>query len=387
MILMADNTSFATPRQIQDLATKRYQDGKPLFSFPEGVIELFRKHKLSQLQPAVPSFKMNMSLDEFSNYLLDMPFKVNNIVSHPPNIASVPSAEAEIFPHKNDIFCFKLLSYLERKYHTHDYFEITIVLDGTLTLMFEGTNLTMSTGDFCIIPPLAPHCQPINSDSFSLGISIRKSTFDKVFSNLLNKKDLLSTFFRNSLFGTNQSNYLKMKTELTPRILFTLQQLAYESYQTDIYANPSSINLLNQFFYLILRNYSDSITIYDDSIFLKDTYDFAQILHYVQQNYQTITLTSLAEKFHFSSAYLSKLFTRHLGKGFSSIIIDLKMDKASELLCETTLSINEICTTIGYQAPEHFSRAFKNIFGCNPKDYRRNYNDKNSIKKTPDRMH
>lgn len=46
------------------------------------------------------------------------------------------------------------------------------------------------------------------------------------------------------------------------------------------------------------------------------------------------------------------------------------MVKATELLKLTTLSIADIGTAVGYGNPLHFSRAFKNIYGVSPREWR-----------------
>jgi AraC-like DNA-binding protein len=49
------------------------------------------------------------------------------------------------------------------------------------------------------------------------------------------------------------------------------------------------------------------------------------------------------------------------------------MNRASELLKLSDLTINEISKRCGYQNQLHFSRAFKNIFGVSPHHWRGKY--------------
>ena len=46
------------------------------------------------------------------------------------------------------------------------------------------------------------------------------------------------------------------------------------------------------------------------------------------------------------------------------------MSKAAELLKLTQLSINDIGIAVGYDNSLHFSRAFKNIYGISPREWR-----------------
>ena len=49
------------------------------------------------------------------------------------------------------------------------------------------------------------------------------------------------------------------------------------------------------------------------------------------------------------------------------------MYKASELLKNTKMPVAEVGASVGYDNQLHFSRAFRNIFGISPKNYRDNH--------------
>lgn len=76
-----------------------------------------------------------------------------------------------------------------------------------------------------------------------------------------------------------------------------------ESNKGDIYCNNCSISWANILFSAILRNYSETIQFnkYDIGS------DFSLIVQYIQNNYKTLTLSALAEYFHYSEAHLSVL--------------------------------------------------------------------------------
>lgn len=51
-------------------------------------------------------------------------------------------------------------------------------------------------------------------------------------------------------------------------------------------------------------------------------------------------------------------------------LVNYKIDKASELLKNTDLSIKAVASSVGYSDPLTFSKIFKKITGDNPKGYR-----------------
>ncbi|MDO4572261.1 MAG: helix-turn-helix domain-containing protein, partial [Clostridia bacterium] len=234
-----------------------------------------------------------------------------------------------------------------------------------------GESFALTEGEMCIVPPRVPHNHPLEPEDLVLGIVVRKSTFDSIFGSLLTNNDLVSTFFRNALYGADQSNYLRLKTERLPRIEQLVQQLAYEAGRSDLYANACCVSLLNLFLAEALRQYSDTITFYRMESYAQHHGDFALILQYIQQNFRSVTLASLAEAFHYSETYLCKLIQRNLNQSFTETVRSLKMARAAEYLTHTQLKIAEIADLVGYDSVDHFSRTFRARYGMPPREYRK----------------
>ena len=98
----------------------------------------------------------------------------------------------------------------------------------------------------------------------------------------------------------------------------------------------------------------------------------ARIRSYIQENIADVTRNSIAEHFHFSPNYLSKLFRNVEGVSLITYIQNQRMERAKELLANTDQSISEIAMEIGYPNFSHFSKRFRLFFGCSPNEYRRN---------------
>lgn len=82
------------------------------------------------------------------------------------------------------------------------------------------------------------------------------------------------------------------------------------------------------------------------------------------------TLCQLADDLGTSRSALSELFHRAYQTGPIEYMIQLRIDKACELLRFSTLRIYEVATELGYSDPLYFSRQFKQIVGVSPKQYR-----------------
>jgi len=86
---------------------------------------------------------------------------------------------------------------------------------------------------------------------------------------------------------------------------------------------------------------------------------------------EEITLSSLAEKFHFSPQYLSKRFKEMYHTTVMNYISQLRMDKASSLLKLSDLTVQEIASTIGYEDDNYFGKVFRKHYGISPTQYRK----------------
>ena len=65
-----------------------------------------------------------------------------------------------------------------------------------------------------------------------------------------------------------------------------------------------------------------------------------------------------------------KIFKDGIGKSPQEFLLNYRMIKAAELLKLTKLSIKDVSNAVGYPNQLHFSRAFKNIYGISPRDWR-----------------
>lgn len=113
---------------------------------------------------------------------------------------------------------------------------------------------------------------------------------------------------------------------------------------------------------------------------LRDFY-IHEALSYIEHNFQNdITVEDIADSCGLNRSYFGKIFKSAIGKSPQEFLLNYRMLKAAELLKLTKLSISDISNAVGYVNPLHFSRAFKNIYGIPPRDWR---NQNKIIKTTP----
>ena len=94
------------------------------------------------------------------------------------------------------------------------------------------------------------------------------------------------------------------------------------------------------------------------------------MLNFIQNNYQDVTLESLAEQFHLSEPYVSKYIKDKSGKTFGEHVAHIRMKRAKTLLKNGNMTVENIAYAVGYQNVEHFNRTFKKSFDMTPIQYR-----------------
>lgn len=110
---------------------------------------------------------------------------------------------------------------------------------------------------------------------------------------------------------------------------------------------------------------------------LRDFY-IHEAIHYIEHNFQNnITVEDIAQVCGLNRSYFGKIFKMGVGKTPQEFLLNFRMSKAAELLKLTQLSINDIGLAVGYDNSLHFSRAFKNIYGISPREWRNRNKMKN----------
>lgn len=85
-----------------------------------------------------------------------------------------------------------------------------------------------------------------------------------------------------------------------------------------------------------------------------------------------LTIEQLAAKFYVSPAQLKKCFYSVYGESVQAYIRAYKMQSAAVCLETTDRAVAEIASAFGYDNSSKFSKAFRNVIGISPTEYRKN---------------
>ena len=213
----------------------------------------------------------------------------------------------------------------ENNYHSHDFPEIGIILEGEGLYHLDDEYIPVQTGDVLIFNPGIRH-ESIIDDG---------------------EKGRVEFFF-----GFSDVNFCGMK--------------------------PNHIELKSFLVHLLLnivREETGQVELAEGKEFdyagKKDTAE--KIADYLEEHYaDKITLDHIAENMYLSPFYISKIFKSEMGESPIHYLIRVRMEKAKSLLeSGVSLSIGEIAERVGYEDAYHFSKLFKKAYGVSPSRMRK----------------
>lgn len=126
-------------------------------------------------------------------------------------------------------------------------------------------------------------------------------------------------------------------------------------------------SLLYAFFAVLSKDASDS----GKDLKSRENFYVERAVGYIRNYYSSeIKITDIANYLCVDRSYLYKLFQNSFQMSPQQYLTQFRISRAKELLSTTTLSIEHIASSCGYQNALVFSKAFKRKLGCTPTVYR-----------------
>lgn len=97
------------------------------------------------------------------------------------------------------------------------------------------------------------------------------------------------------------------------------------------------------------------------------------IVEYIHNNLDSkIEIKTLAELSHFSPFHFHRISRALLGEPIGAYISRTRVEAAAKMIRYTSLGIENIAYSVGFETPSSLSKMFKNHFGISPSAYRKN---------------
>lgn len=97
-----------------------------------------------------------------------------------------------------------------------------------------------------------------------------------------------------------------------------------------------------------------------------------KIIEFIEMNYsRDISVSEMSHYIGLDRSYLYSIFKSYLNVSPQEFLINLRIDKACDLMKNNLLNIGDISRSVGYEDPLLFSKIFKKIKGSSPKEFRK----------------
>jgi transcriptional regulator, AraC family len=91
------------------------------------------------------------------------------------------------------------------------------------------------------------------------------------------------------------------------------------------------------------------------------------IIAYMKENYaEEISLSKMSKSTYLSPVYISKIFKEETGFSPINYLINIRLEKAKEMLEKGRITIKDVAKNVGYEDAYYFSKLFKKYYGYPP---------------------
>jgi AraC family transcriptional regulator, arabinose operon regulatory protein len=169
-------------------------------------------------------------------------------------------------------------------------------------------------------------------------------------------------FYYNLLTKTKKNGPINAILNTSRQLLF------YDIIQhLELMNDTDNIIYSNSCLYAFLSSFQSS----EMKISVNENDIIQQCITYMKDNLdKNLRLDDLSSHLNLSSSHLSAVFKNRMKYSPIHLFTSFKVQKACQLLMDSSRNIKTIAYSLGYDDQYHFSRVFKNIMGVSPKNFK-----------------
>ncbi len=252
-------------------------------------------------------------------------------------------------------------------FHRQDFFFINYAYKNSYQALSEKyNNLIVIEEDECYVgQPYSGYALRADSEEnvIIIGVLIKKDSFFREYLPTVYTDSDLFKFFINPQTNKFSDEYIHLPVTREHAIRMILEMMVME------YADrkEDTQRILKSMLQTLLLEIARRYRIEKTGASPKSVSE--QILDYMEDHSDVVTLKDIAAHFHYHPNYISALLHRETGRKFTEILLKKRMERAVLLMKNTTLSIEEIAAMLGYSNHSNFYKAFKEYYGVTPREF------------------
>lgn len=256
--------------------------------------------------------------------------------------------------------------------HRHDFIEMVYAYKSSFIQFINGERIVMEEGDLCVLDTNVTHTiEKANRDTYIVNILMRKSFFNDHILAMLSQNPLISRFLLSAIYQPEiGGKYLMFRTQNNDHVRRCITTAMCEKLDPKIASNTVIACQIVLLFSELIRLSETDITLSEMQS------DVFEVVQYIENHYQNLSLQEVAKRFHYHPNYLSRLLKKQTGKTYNELIQDIRMRKVELLLKHTELQVERIAEETGFSNQYHFYRQFKKAYDMTPAMYRKLYQRK-----------
>lgn len=246
-------------------------------------------------------------------------------------------------------------------YHNHDFVEVSIVTSGQLEYLIEGKKYKLKKDDVLISNPGVYHQALVDSHTVcsELHIGLGNLNIDEKGPNQITLSKwppIVSIKKYNNEFVECCKEIEKEQRLRTLGHSFMLKSLTMK---------------LLLIIYREMDERSAPTSLQGAQLESRDKKVIVQtVIDYMQDYYMNdISLDNISKNMYLSPVYISKIFKEEIGTSPINYLIQIRLEKARELMETEDLPVNVIAKSVGYEDAYYFSKLFKKYYGSAPSTY------------------
>lgn len=247
--------------------------------------------------------------------------------------------------------------------HYHTDYEINLVLNASGTRIVGDTEEKFGPVDLVMTGPNLPHAWKSASKEGHHVITIQFS--EKILDFPILKKRLFSTIKELLVESRRGLSFPDSTNSLIIDKIVRLTRLQGFHTALEFFVILYDLSISNR--QVLVSNQYDQNTIVSSA----KSRRIMKVCEYIDAHFEDpVKLSDVSALVNMSESAFSHFFKKKTGCSFIDYLNNIRITKASQMLSDTTHSINEICYSCGFNNSSNFIRIFKKIKGCTPSEYR-----------------
>ena len=220
--------------------------------------------------------------------------------------------------------------------------------------IINGKEYKMPAGSIAILKPADCHSLEWSEDAEFITVHF--------------EPDIISKELLYSILKCKENIVYQFRGEEKYKIINNAEQLFNEYEENQPFYKNIVCNLIENICFSTLRNVNPV------SLGVKQISPARKATMHLETNFMNNpTLTETARYVHLNPSYFSRVFKEETGITYSKFLIDLKLKYAKKLLCETNMTITDICFNSGFGSLSNFSKYFKSKYEISANEKHKKY--------------